>query len=1158
MAGIHISRDSVLQLVVAFLKECGLEKAAQGVRCEMGQTAAIGAVIEQSILSGSWGSIYASLNERGGQLQLSDSTRRRLLWEVRKQEFLELYHASTATSSAGAAPSATPIVGQLVEALRALEDVAPSTDAFKAVAYTLSLPMVTAHPDYCDWSPYVGRNRCLEAVEALLMSAGVDLSTAPVAEPPPGQLLRLLAQAGGALLVMKAPSAANAANRVVFDPCTSEHRSLDGSRVTEDAMSEISRTVAAINFTSLDRWVSGVKATMTGEPLAAAPVVSGAASPSPVTSGGTSISKPSGALTTDAPSVASSAATNGLSSSARKQGIAFSIPFVDSSSGAPRPATATTASEGAPPVDTVARSYRNSSSIVLGTDSYAFREAVATTSSIRGASVTNAAANPSQPQLQLPQELTTSTGASARPEPVSMTFSPPRLRPRRMPPTPAAEAAATGGGSSPSAVPPVAIVDASRRGRKVLAYLSAAQEAPSPSEQPSTAEGEDAARSSSASSSVWWSIPFNGSPTVSSGAYGGRDPPARKRNSLPRVAATSSSSVDRATSAGQPTGQTPLEPKQAAAAAVSASSAPVSDISAAVMSLSQLAWLDSEGQAQAPDTPPGAAVAERVAISESSQAAASDGQSSQPVQVDAEPIDTSAPIVIPSAVLEAAAKQIAQAAQAALQKALDAKQQAGIERASPAASAAQLEPAVVKFDHSLASESDDANAEGPPSEESSDIPQQSPDSAPAEDEDGAVSPAELPAPSCLSWSARQVGSFHDSQPIRALAWQPGVDSDAPLLAVGTNSKALKLLDCAGGQDEHLAVVGDFAGHHLGSVYSIDWAAASAHGGSVSLLATCSNDTTVKVLRLTSGSAEVVATLQPGLSTLRDVCWLRLSDSQLLLAAAGGGDFSIKVYDCSALCDTEEHSQPQQPLAPAFVLSGHSSIVHALQPFQRPGAAFADGLVSASADGTLRLWSIHDADGRTGAAPCDNIVSDVASQLLRTQPVSSDARVELHSLALVNAPVDAAAPYFAIGTSDGTVALCSSEGRVGSSSRVHEGEVRSLHAAGPLLLSASFDGSVAVSQLPHDLFTASSIVSDADTGTSIQPIARLPHGDKALCCRWHPASGRALEAFAASLHDQRPVPTAPQPLYCASSAADKTVQLWQLHRGSADRDGSQYI
>jgi WD40 repeat protein len=480
----------------------------------------------------------------------------------------------------------------------------------------------------------------------------------------------------------------------------------------------------------------------------------------------------------------------------------------------------------------------------------------------------------------------------------------------------------------------------------------------------------------------------------------------------------------------------------------------------------------------------------------------------------------------------------------------------------------------------------------------------------------------------------------------------GAGSDSPytVLAVGSNAKALTMVRVPGagsaawsaagpqspaavplpagmgggdGSLRPLSTLHKWRELHLGSVYAAAWAcdsgaalapssadadapeAAGAGGPRHGLLATCSNDTTVRVVRWTYDAADpgrgsqapqVQAVINTDAGTLRDVAWLGapLSSSHwgrgesdaggagLSLATAGGGDFGVRLYDCSAGLSLTAQARAiaaaaESSASPPVVLSasagatstasggaslllkwmGHHDVVHSLRPWGADGRT----LVSCSADGSVRLWDVRSASpaqtlylsssGALTSGSGGGASSGVPSLLrpgsalpssLSAQPSGSAGLkpLELHSLAVRACSAGrggAGAPgpcELAVGCADGSVAVIDVvAGRMLAMHRVHTGEVRSVDAAGPLLLTASFDGAVAVSALASTTSSAtgageplSALRRGADSVALSVLLARSDHRDKVLCARWHPT----------------------QPLI-ASSSADKTALIWQVRTGS---------
>jgi WD40 repeat protein len=377
-----------------------------------------------------------------------------------------------------------------------------------------------------------------------------------------------------------------------------------------------------------------------------------------------------------------------------------------------------------------------------------------------------------------------------------------------------------------------------------------------------------------------------------------------------------------------------------------------------------------------------------------------------------------------------------------------------------------------------------------------------------------------------------VAIFRDTQPLRSVAFNPSEllpPPGVPLLSAGSNSKTLSLLEGVGvapTTDEDaetglatLPLVHQWQGHHAGSVFCTAWAPlADGHG--TSLLATGSNDTTVKVVSWPPHADWPAAmTLHTDAGTVRDVCWLGSGERALQLVAGGAGDFGVRLWDVSTLRGPSVHSSA------AHRLMGHTDVVHGVR------AAGGDGrtLVSCSADGTVRVWDVRSRTAvqifcptapSSGSGDAGRMLQ--AGAALATRAVTGGAA--LHTLAVRGAPdalcasggaMGTAGREVVVGTLDGEVAVLDlAAGRMVASARLHTDEVRCVDAMGPLLLSASFDGSVAVSAV-----TAG---TGAQAATLAPLTVRRDHRDRVLSARWHPH----------------------QPLL-ATSSADRTVLLWRV-------------
>jgi len=382
--------------------------------------------------------------------------------------------------------------------------------------------------------------------------------------------------------------------------------------------------------------------------------------------------------------------------------------------------------------------------------------------------------------------------------------------------------------------------------------------------------------------------------------------------------------------------------------------------------------------------------------------------------------------------------------------------------------------------------------------------------------------------------------FKDTEPVRAVAWSPASlvsqlgSGGTGLLAVGTNSRALNLCSPPSGTSIDsetglplMSVEHVWHGHHEGSIYAIAWGGTPGN----ELLATGSNDVTLRVARFardTEGcvpdsSASTASLVLPSeCGTIRDLCWLGGGGhGPPSLAAAGGGDHAVRVWDIAAYAtmpfDSVCGPNPvtvRAPRNPPTTLSGHKGVVHGLRAWDESGRT----LVSASADGSVRLWDLR-ASSRGGAAATLCLTTpggELALPGTALPTVLSPSAIELHALAV---PSSGGGRELVVGTANGWLAVIDLHaGRLLASAAVHKAEVRSVDAAGPLLLSSSFDGTLALSAA---VMGGSGHGQQGVSGLTVLA-SRSDHVDKTLCARWHPSAA----AF-------------------ASSSADKTALLWSV-------------
>ena len=366
--------------------------------------------------------------------------------------------------------------------------------------------------------------------------------------------------------------------------------------------------------------------------------------------------------------------------------------------------------------------------------------------------------------------------------------------------------------------------------------------------------------------------------------------------------------------------------------------------------------------------------------------------------------------------------------------------------------------------------------------------------------------------------------------------------DGTRMAVGTNGRALQILACpsddvaakiiAGLTNENLdsdanrssenkknathpsleptitlkpKVLTEFNNLHLGSVYDVSWSPDS------SLLATCSNDMTVRVMkaplapnmpfdlqdRANRDAGDLpVATLRGHDGTVRSVCFT--GDGHVV--SGGAGDCLLRAWD------------PKRGGAGGALatLEGHTGAIFSVQSGEAGGSGAGrsgDGaggfgpctVVSGGEDRSIRIW-----DMRAGGKSVFSIGADPSRTHLEDgTPASAKSAVQSLSVC------PTAMATVASGHEDGSCCVWDMRaGRLLWLLRAHESQCRSLDydSTGRWILTASFDGSIGI--------------SDADVWERRVAAKFGGHSGKVLRAVWHPDA-----------------------CMFASSSADCTVKLW---------------
>uniref|UniRef100_T1L4M5 CTLH domain-containing protein n=1 Tax=Tetranychus urticae TaxID=32264 RepID=T1L4M5_TETUR len=243
-------------------------------------------------------------------------------------------------------------------------------------------------------------------------------------------------------------------------------------------------------------------------------------------------------------------------------------------------------------------------------------------------------------------------------------------------------------------------------------------------------------------------------------------------------------------------------------------------------------------------------------------------------------------------------------------------------------------------------------------------------------------------------------------------------------------------------------------HHKGSIYCLAW------NSSGDLLATGSNDKTIKLMRFDADRCDIVGTeaeLTMHDGTVRDLCFMEdLTNGSNLLISGGAGDCKIYITDC-------------ETATPFQALSGHSG--HILSLYTWGGAMF----VSGSQDRTIRFWDLR-------TRGCVNLI---------TAPPAAGS---IHGSAVSAVCVDPSGRLLVSGHEDANCMLYDIRGgRIIQTIRPHSSEVRTIRFSPKAyyLLTGGYDNKIVLTDLQGDL---------------TQPLPSIvvaEHSDKVIQGRWHP-------------------------------------------------------
>jgi len=190
MIQVHLDESSVLKLIVGFLSERGYAKSSRCLEKETGisflhEEDPDLTYLRDTILDARFSDCESFLEPI---IQQDSSLRRKVMFQLKRQQFLErLYDSSSLSSLESSLSSAVVSVVQQLQQIRDLCDASE----FNSLWYTLTLERIDDHPDLRGWTPEKGRVECFRTISSLLKDQLGDAESSL----PKGQLLHLLAQA---------------------------------------------------------------------------------------------------------------------------------------------------------------------------------------------------------------------------------------------------------------------------------------------------------------------------------------------------------------------------------------------------------------------------------------------------------------------------------------------------------------------------------------------------------------------------------------------------------------------------------------------------------------------------------------------------------------------------------------------------------------------------------------------------------------------------------------------------------------------------------------------------------------------------------------------------------------------------------------------------
>nr|XP_023660284.1 WD repeat-containing protein 47-like isoform X1 [Paramormyrops kingsleyae]XP_023660286.1 WD repeat-containing protein 47-like isoform X1 [Paramormyrops kingsleyae]XP_023660287.1 WD repeat-containing protein 47-like isoform X1 [Paramormyrops kingsleyae]XP_023660288.1 WD repeat-containing protein 47-like isoform X1 [Paramormyrops kingsleyae]XP_023660289.1 WD repeat-containing protein 47-like isoform X1 [Paramormyrops kingsleyae]XP_023660290.1 WD repeat-containing protein 47-like isoform X1 [P len=167
---INIRETEIIKLILDFLNSRKLHISMLALERESGVINGLYSddmlFLRQLVLDGQWDEVLQFIQP----LECMEKfDRKRFRYIILRQKFLEALCVNNAMSAEEEPQHLELTMREAVQCLHSLEECCPSKDDYRKLCLLLTLPRLTHHAEYRDWSPSTARVRCFE--EACAMTA---------------------------------------------------------------------------------------------------------------------------------------------------------------------------------------------------------------------------------------------------------------------------------------------------------------------------------------------------------------------------------------------------------------------------------------------------------------------------------------------------------------------------------------------------------------------------------------------------------------------------------------------------------------------------------------------------------------------------------------------------------------------------------------------------------------------------------------------------------------------------------------------------------------------------------------------------------------------------------------------------------------------------